>query len=141
MATTRAKKITGRKRHALVDTDGRRLIVQVGPASIQDRDAAGPLVTASRSRFPFVDLIYADAGCQGPRVRKASPVPVKIVKGVTGQATFVVQPRRWVVERTFAWLGRNRRLWKDAEATIASATAFLYAASAMLLVRRLARST
>ena len=136
-----AKKITGRKRHALVDTDGRLLIVQVGPANIQDRDAAGPLATASRPRFPFVDLIYADAGYQGPRVRKASPVPVEIVKGVRGQTTFVVQPRRWVVERTFAWLGRNRRLWKDPEATIASATAFLYAASAMLLVRRIARST
>jgi putative transposase len=135
-----AKKVTGRKRHALVDTDGRPLVMQVGPASVQDRDAAGPLVTASRSRFPFVDLVYADAGYQGPRARDACPVPLQIVKGARGQTTFVVQPRRWVVERTFAWLGRNRRFWKDAEATTASAEAFLYAAATVLLVRRLGRT-
>lgn len=57
----------------------------------------------------------------------------------TGQVGFAVQPRRWVVEPFFAWINRNRRLWKDAEATIASATAFLYAASAMILIRRIAR--
>ncbi|WP_031556169.1 IS5 family transposase [Parvularcula oceani] len=136
-----SKKIVGRKRHALVDTDGRLLVVQVGPASVQDRDAAGPLVTASRSRFPFADLVYADGGYHGPRARDASAVPLQIVKGVRGQSTFVVQPRRWVVERTFAWLGRNRRLWKDAESTTASPAAFLYAASAMLLTRRIARTS
>ena len=133
------KKVVGRKRHALVDTDGRLLMVGITPASVQDRDAAGPLVRASRGRFPFVELVYADAGYQGPRAREACPVPLQIVKGVRGQSTFTVQPRRWVVERTFAWLGRNRRPWKDAEATIASATAFLYAASTMLLARRIAR--
>lgn len=135
-----AKKVTGRKRHALVDTDGRLLVMQVGPANVQDREAAGPLVTASRPRFPFVDLVYADAGYQGPRARDACPVPLKIVKGPRGQTTFAVQPRRWVVERTFAWLGRNRRFWKDAEATTASAEAFLYAAATVLLVRRLGRT-
>ena len=135
------KKIVGRKRHALVDTDGRPLVMQVGPASVQDRDAAGPLVAASRSRFPFVELVYADAGYQGARVRDASPVPVQIVKGPPRQNTFIVQPRRWVVERTFAWLGRNRRLWKDAETTTASAIAFLYAAASMLLIRRIARTS
>lgn len=134
------KKVVGRKRHALVDTDGRLLVAQIGPANVQDRDAAGPLVTASRSRFPFVDLVYADAGYQGPRARNACPVPLEIVRGVRGQTSFVVQPRRWVVERSFAWFGRNRRLWKDAEATTASATAFLYAAATVLLVRRLGRS-
>ncbi|MBB4660365.1 IS5 family transposase [Parvularcula dongshanensis] len=135
-----AKKVTGRKRHALVDTDGRLLVMQVGPASVQDRDAAGPLVTASRPRFPFVGLVFADAGYQGPRAANACPVPLEIVKGVRGQSTFTVQPRRWVVERTFAWLGGNRRFWRDAEATTASAEAFLYAAATVLLVRRLGRT-
>lgn len=135
-----AKKVVGRKRHALVDTDGRLLTIGVTPASVQDRDAAGAIIASSRPRFPFVELVFADAGYQGPRVRDASPVPVEIVKGPPRQSSFAVQPRRWVVERTFAWLGRNRRLWKDAERTTASAEAFLYAASAMLLMRRLARS-
>lgn len=134
------KKVVGRKRHALVDTDGRLLLAHVGPANVQDRDAAGLLVTASRSRFPFVNLVFADAGYQGPRVREACPVPLEIVRGPRGQTTFAVQPRRWVVERSFAWFGRNRRLWKDAEATTASAEAFLYAAATVLLVRRLGRS-
>ncbi|MBB4660383.1 putative transposase [Parvularcula dongshanensis] len=92
-----AKKVMGRKRHALVDTDGRLLLAQVGPASVQDRDAVGPLVTASRSRFPFVDLIFADAGYQGPRARNACPIPLEIVRGPRGQSTFTVQPRRWVL--------------------------------------------
>ena len=134
------KKVTGRKRHALVDTDGRLLIAQVGPANVQDRDAVGPLVLASRSRFPFVDLVFADAGYQGPRAAEACLVPLHIVRSPRGQSTFLVQPRRWVVERSFAWFGRNRRLWKDAEATTAPAETFLYAAATLLLVRRLVRS-
>lgn len=133
-----AKRIVGRKRHALVDTDGRLLTVVVGAASVQDRDSAGPLARASRHRFPFVERIFADRGYQGERVRRTSPVPVEIVRPRPGQIGFAVQPRRWVVERTFAWLGRNRRLWKDAETTIASSTAFLYAAAANVLIRRIA---
>ena len=64
-----------------------------------------------------------------------------MVKKLAGQVGFVVLPKRWVVERFFAWIGRNRRLAKDFEATVASAEAFLYAASVMLLTRRLARSS
>ncbi|WP_062114758.1 IS5 family transposase [Aureimonas sp. AU40] len=133
-----AKRIVGRKRHALVDTDGRLLTVVVGAASVQDRDGAGPLARASRNRFPFVERIFADRGYQGERVRRTSPVPVEIVRPRPGQIGFAVQQRRWVVERTFAWLGRNRRLWKDAETTIASSTAFLHAAAANVLIRRIA---
>ena len=135
-----AKKIVGRKRHALVDTDGRLLVVGVSAANLQDRDGAGPLVRASRRRFPFIERIYADRGYQGQRVREGSPVPVHIVRPHAGQMGFAVQPRRWVVERTFAWLGRNRRLWKDAESTAASSTAFVHAAAASVLLRRLARA-
>ena len=134
------KKIKGRKRHALVDTDGRALKLHAHAADIQDRDGAGPLLRASRSRWPFVKLAFADAGYQGPRVAGASPmIRVQIVRKPEGQIGFAVQAKRWVVERFFAWINRNRRLAKDVEATIASAEAFLYAASAILLLRRLAR--
>jgi putative transposase len=134
------KKVKGRKRHALVDTDGRALVLFAHPASIQDRDGAGPLLKASRKTFPFIEKVFADAGYQGPRVKDATSIAVEIVRAKPDQVGFAVQPRRWVVERFFAWISRNRRLWKDAEATIASAIAFLYAAAVMILVRRLARS-
>ena len=134
------KKIKGRKRHALVDTDGRALVMSVHPASIQDRDGAGPLLQASRRPFPFIEKVFADAGYQGPRVASATAIAVEIVRRKPDQVGFAVQPRRWVVERFFAWISRNRRLWKDAEATIASATAFLYAAAILILIRRIARA-
>ena len=133
------KKIKGRKRHAMVDTDGRALKLHVHAADIQDRDGAGPLLRASRSSWPFVQLAFADSGYQGPRVAAASTIRVQIVRKLEGQVGFAVHARRWVVERFFAWINRNRRLAKDVEATTASAEAFLYAASAILLLRRLAR--
>ena len=135
------KKIKGRKRHALVDTDGRALKLQTHSAAIQDRDGAGPLLRASRPSWPFVALGYADGGYAGPRVANASPIRIEVVRKADNQVGFVVIARRWVVERFFAWINRNRRLAKDFEATIESVEAFLYAASAMLLIRRLARST
>jgi transposase len=135
-----AKGVTGRKRHALVDTDGRALLLMPHPASVQDRDGAGPVLRASRRPFPFIERIFADAGYAGERVATATRIAVEIVKKKPDQVGFAVHPRRWVVERFFAWLGRNRRLAKDFEATIASATAFLYAASVLLLTRRLARA-
>ena len=135
-----AKKILGRKRHAMVDTDGRPLSLLIHPANVQDRDGAVPLLKASRSRHPFVAKAFADSAYNSERVANATSIDVQIVRRIADQTGFVVHPRRWVVERTFAWLNRNRRLAKDFEATIASATAFLYAASAMLLTRRLARS-
>ena len=134
------KKVKGRKRHALVDTGGRLLVVQVGPASVQDRDGAEPLLRASRALFPFIERAFADGAYAAERVAAATRITVEIVREAPDQVGFVVHPRRWVVERFFAWLGRNRRLARDVEATVASATAFLYAASAMLLIRRLARS-
>ena len=133
------KKIKGRKRHALVDTDGRGLVIEPHPASIQDRDSGGPLLHASRAAFPFIAKVFADSGYAGERIAQATTIAVEIVKKKPDQIGFAVQPRRWVVERFFAWIGRNRRLAKDFEATVDSARAFLYAASIMLLVRRLAR--
>jgi len=76
---------------------------------------------------------------QGPHVAAASPIRVKIVRKPEGQVGFAVHARRWVVERFFAWINRNRRLAKDVEATIASAEAFLYAASTILLLQRSGR--
>ena len=133
------KKIKGRKRHAMVDTDGRALTLQVHSAAVQDRDGAIPMLKASTQRFPFVALAFADTAYAAERVRNATGIAIQIVRKIPNQVGFEIHPRRWVVERCFAWLNRNRRLAKDFEATVASATAFLYAASAMLLIRRLAR--
>jgi len=141
------KKINGRKRHALVDTDGRGLVLEPHPASIQDRDGGGALLQASRGAFPFIQKVFADSGYAGERVAKATVIAVEIVRKNPDQVGFAVNPRRphslreFDIERFFAWIGRNRRLAKDFEATIESARAFLYAASIMLLVRRLARSS
>jgi len=135
------KKVKGRKRHALVDTDGRALLLFAHPADIQDRDAAGPLLSVSRRFWPFIQKAFADSAYDAKRVAAATDVAVEIVRKHPDQVGFVVQPRRWVVERFFAWINRNRRLAKDVEATIASALAFLYAASVMLLTRRLARAS
>ena len=77
----------------------------------------------------------------GEKVTTATLIAVEIVRKNPDQVGFAVNPRRWVVERFFAWIGRNRRLAKDFEATINSARAFLYAASVMLLVRRIARAS
>jgi putative transposase len=134
------KKIKGRKRHAMVDTDGRALVIQAHAADIQDRDGAVPLLQASRQSFPFVELAFADSAYNADRVRDATCITIEVVKKLPDQVGFQILPRRWVVERFFAWINRNRRLAKDFEATIASAQAFLYAASVMLLTRRLARS-
>jgi transposase len=119
------KEVKGRKRHALVGTDGRALLIRVHAADIQDRDGAVPLLKASRGLLPWIETVFADAGCAATRVATATRIAVEIVRKRPDQVGFAVHPRRWVVERFFAWIGRNRRLAKDVEATIASATAFL----------------
>jgi transposase len=134
------KKGNGRKRHTMVDTDGRGLVLQVHQASVQDRDGAIPLFQASRPWFPFVERVFADSAYAAERVANATRIIIEIVRKQAGQIGFAVHPRRGVVERFLAWLGRNRRLTKDFEGTVASATAFLYATSVMLLTRRLPRS-
>jgi putative transposase len=83
--------------------------------------------------------VFADAGYTNERVSTAALIVVEIVRKQPGQVGFAVHHRQWMVERLLAWLGRNQRLFKDCEATLASATTFLYAASALLLTRRLAR--
>jgi transposase len=113
------KKINGRKRHALVDTDGRGLVLEPHPASIEDRDGGGPLLRVSRCIFQFIRRVFADSGYAGEKVTTATLIAVEIVRKNPDQVGFAVNPRRWVVERIFAWIGR--RLAKDFEATIDSA--------------------
>jgi hypothetical protein len=131
------KKIMGRKRHALVDTDGRGLVLFAHPASVQDRDGAGPLLAAS----PVP--VHREGLCRCRLIRDpvSRPRPASPSRSSAASRTRSASPSnhgdRW--SSFFAWINRNRRLWKDAEATIASATSFLYAAAAMVLVRRVAR--
>lgn len=95
------KKIKGRKRHAVVDTDGRVLEVQVHPASVQDRDGAVPLLQASRRSFPFVERVFADSAYAADRVRAATCIAIEIVRRLPDQVGFAVQSRRWVAEVVF----------------------------------------
>ncbi len=137
------KKIKGRKRHIVTDTDGNLVHAVIHTADVQDRDGA-PLVLAEFiRRHPWLRHVFADGGYAGDKLRQAlhkiGMWTVEIIKRSDHAKSFEVLPRRWVVERTFAWLGRNRRLAKDFEQTIASATAWLFIASIQLFARRIAR--
>ena len=131
------KKIKGRKRHILVDVLGLLISGTVHCASIQDRDGFDLVCKKVTKRFPFLKAICADGGYQGQTVKKASPRPVQIVK--RNQKGFHVLPIRWIVERTFAWLGNNRRLAKDVERYVAKSEAIMKTAMIKLMVRRIAR--
>jgi transposase len=137
------KKIKGRKRHILTDTTGLLVAAVVHEAGIQDRDGAVPLLGSIRTAFPWLRHVFADGGYAGAKLQTALAAlgqwTLEIVKRSDDAQGFVVLPRRWVVERTLAWLNRNRRLAKDFEAMIDTATAWLMLASVKLLSRRLAR--
>lgn len=134
-----AKRVVGRKRHALTDTDGRLLMAAVSPADLHDSHGGVALLQASRQLWPFLAHCFADRAYRGERVGTATAITVEIVEPEDGQTGFAVQPRRWVIERTLGWIGRCRRLARDHEATVSSALAFFVLAAAMILVRRLAR--
>jgi putative transposase len=138
-----AKRMKGRKRHLVTDTEGWLLAVQVHPADIQDNHGAVPLLKAVRRAFRRLRHLFADRVYRGPKLLNAiSEVgrwTIEIVTRTQSFGTFTPEKRRWVIERTFAWLGRNRRLAKDFEKTIASAEAWIMIASIRLLSRRLAR--
>jgi len=139
-----AKKINGRKRHILTDTAGHLVAAQVHAANIQDRDGAPALLAAIRFLLPWLRYVFADSAYRGgkldARLARLGKWTIAVVKRTDHATGFHVLPRRWVVERTFAWLNRNRRLAKDFETTIASAEAWIYLASVQLLARRLAQS-
>jgi transposase len=136
------KKIKGRKRHIITDTGGRLVAALVHGAELQDRDGAVPLLASIRSGFPWLRHVFADAGYAGSKLEtalaKLGRWTVEIVKRPQGAEGFTLLPRRWVVERTIAWLNRNRRLAKDFEASTESALAWLMIASVKLLTRRIA---
>jgi putative transposase len=136
------KKIKGRKRHIVTDTVGFLVGALVHTADIQDRDGAPKVLASIRPGFPWLRHVFADGGYSGDKLRGAmagqGDWTFEIVKRSDTAVGFEVLPRRWVVERTFAWLGRNRRLAKDFEKTIASSTAWLFIASVQLMTRRIA---
>jgi putative transposase len=136
------KKVNGRKRHLLVDTLGLVLMVVVHAANIQDRDGARLLLEKARGRFPRLRLIWADGGYTGKLVDWVKTLclwVLEIVKRSDDVKGFQVLPHRWVVERTFGWLGRYRRLSKDYEGLPESSEAMIYIAMIHLMVRRLGR--
>ena len=135
----------GRKRHILVDTLGLLLSVAVHPADIQDRDGAGLVLNkATRSLWPFILRIFADAGYQGPRAALAASSTgswvIEVVKR-TEMHKFAVLPQRWIVERTLAWISRNRRMMRDFERYARTVAAFIRLAMIKIMLRRLARAT
>src|SRR5450756_600116 len=136
------KKIKGKKRHILVDTQGLLIHAVVHAADIQDRDGGALVMATMFGMYPFLLKLYADGGYQGPVFRRAvtkimMQVNVEIVRRSDRAKGFVVLPKRWVVERTFAWLGRCRRLAKDWENLNRKALAFLRLASIRLMLRKL----
>ena len=136
------KRIKGRKRHIATDTAGNLLDALVHSADIQDRDGAPGLIERCRDAYPSLSRFFADGGYAGQKLQNAiahlDRLAIEIVKrSDTGR--FVILPRRWVVERTIAWLNRCRRLAKDWEASVASAEAWLLIASIRRMTRRIAK--
>jgi transposase len=136
------KRIKGKKRHVLVDMLGLVLHVLVHPASVQDRDGGILLLSALAAHFPMLQKLFADGAYQGPVFSKAlakvrPQLTVEIIKRSDPAPGFIVLPKRWIVERTIAWLNRCRRLAKDFENRIRTATAFVQLASIRLMLRKL----
>jgi len=137
------KKVKSRKGQIVTDTLGLMLFVSIHGAAIQDRDCAPELLRAIRHRYPWLRHVFADGAYGGPKLRMAlkgqGDWTIEVIKRSDTAQGFEVLPRRWVVERTFAWLGRCRRLAKDWEASTESSAAWAFIASIRMMVRRLAR--
>lgn len=138
------KKIKGRKRHIATDTAGNMLDGIVHEADIQDRDGAPDVIARVLDSFPTLIRLFADGGYAGPKLEIAlsriKGLMLEIVKRSDCAKGFIVLPKRWGVERTFAWLGRCRRLAKDWEASVASSEAWMFIASIRRMKRSIARS-
>lgn len=136
------KKVKGRKRHLVVDTSGNLLKALVLPADIQDREGARLLLKEVKRVYIWLRKLWADAGYKGKdfirQIKKATNLMIEVVERAQAATGFVVLARRWVVERTLSWLSRNRRLAKDYENLMETATVYLYCASIRLMLRRLA---
>lgn len=136
------KKINGRKRHIAVDTTGLLLAVVVTVAGIQDRDGAARLLAALSAKVSTIRLVWADGGYSGrllPWAKHLLHLTVQVVRRTDDATGFTVLPRRWVVERTFAWISKHRRCVRDYETRPDSHEAMIYIAMIMTMSRRLAR--
>ena len=138
------KKIKGKKRHVLVDTQGLLMHAVIHAADVQDRDGGVLVMATLFGLYPFLLKLYADGGYQGPQFKAAlqrvtRQVNLEIVKRSDAAKAFIVLPKRWIVERTIGWLNRCRRLAKDWEGLNRNALAFLRWASIRLMLRKLCR--
>ena len=138
------KKVKGRKRHVLTDTVGLLVTAIVHCAGVQDRDGAPDVFRHIRKNYPSLRHVFADGAYSGDKLaRKLEELgdwTLEIVRRSDTAQGFEVLPRRWVVERTLAWLNRNRRLGKDFETSLASAESWVYLANIQLVAHRLGRS-
>jgi transposase len=138
------KKTKGIKRNALVDTEGHVLSIEVIAANIQDRDCAAGLIERALHKYPRLKKIFADGGYAGPKLASALvglPVELEIVKRTDKNGGFTVLRRRWVIERTFSWLRRNRRLMAHYEALAMIAVGFAKLAMIAVMLKRLTEVT
>jgi putative transposase len=134
------KKVKGRKRHLLVDTLGLLLLAWVTTADVQDGSAAHAILPLAAQEYPTLQKTWVDTAYQGPRVAavaKESGIDLEVVRRSEQDKGFVVQTWRWIVERTFGWLNRERRLSKDYERTEESSEAFIHLGMSRLMLRRL----
>ncbi len=127
----------------MVDTAGLPLAVQVQSASVQDPVGAGSVLAEAKARAPNLQLVWGDGRYQGPLVSHAAQalgLRVEVVSKPPGTKGFTVLPRRWVVERTFAWLGKYRRLaGRDYETNPRNSEAWIKICLSNLMLRRLAK--
>lgn len=133
------KKITGRKRHIAVDTDGRLLMLNLTTADISDAAGAQRILDAIRKRWPWVRHLFADGAYDRLKLMdKAAYLEfvIEVIRRSDKQAGFKVLPRRWVVERTFGWMTRWRRLVRDYEKRIDVSAAMIFVAMGGILIRR-----
>ena len=137
---TLSKKVKGRKRQLIVDTNGFVLRVLVHAADISDTEGAEWLLLNHMSVFPRLDTIRVDQGYKETFrdwVATSTPWTVEVIVKPPEQVGFAVHPKRWVVERTFAWLGRYRQLSKEYDRRPESSEAWIYLASIDMLLKRL----
>jgi putative transposase len=136
-----AKRTKGRKRHVAVDTDGRLLMVNLTTADVQDAAGAEQIITAVRKRWPWLKHLFADGAYDRGKLASLAAwrdFTIEIVHKLADQKGFQVLPRRWVVERTFGWMTRWRRLVRDYERRLDVSEAMIRLSLGALLVRRLA---
>jgi transposase len=134
-----AKRLKGRKRHVAVDTDGRLLMVNLTPADVQDAAGAERIIAAIRQRWPWLRHLFADGAYDRGRLMSRAAYRdfvVEVVRKLAGQQGFQPLPRRWVVERTFGWMMRWRRLVRDHEQRCDVSEAMIHVSMGALLLRR-----